>query len=218
MKKPRICTSIIEKDLEAVKEIEPEVDLFEVRLDLLGPDWTELVKYLKKPWIACNRSPAEGGQGNPDDVKRVEELLWAAKAGASIIDIEYNTKNLGDIVALIKARAQCLISFHDMIETPAYDTLVEITRSQIRAGADICKIVTTANEVEDNLAVLKLVSRFPDVKMVAFAMGEAGRLSRVLSPLAGADFTYACIASGKESAAGQIPVRELKAIYSYLQY
>jgi 3-dehydroquinate dehydratase I len=217
MKKPRICTSIVEKDLEAIKEIEPDVDLFEVRLDLLGPDWNELVKYLTKPWIACNRSPGEGGQGNPDEVKRVKELLWAAETGAFIVDIEYNTKNLAEIVPLIKSRAQCLISFHDMVETPSYNTLVGITESQIRAGADICKIVTTAQIFEDNYTVLKLVSKFPETKIVSFAMGEAGRISRVLSPLAGGYFTYACLASGRESAIGQIPIRELKAIYSYLQ-
>ncbi len=123
MKKPRICVTIVENNLEAIKEIEPLIDLFEVRLDLVGPDWPELVKFIKKPWIACNRSPEEGGKGNPNEVSRVEELLWAAEAGACIVDIEYRTKNLADIVPLIKPKAQCLISFHDMVGTPSYDTL-----------------------------------------------------------------------------------------------
>ena len=97
-------------------------------LDLIGPNWPELVKFLRKPWIACNRSPEEGGQGNPDRVKRVEELLWAAEAGACIVDIEYRTPKLAEVVPLIKSRAQCLISFHDLVQTPSYDTLVGYCR------------------------------------------------------------------------------------------
>jgi 3-dehydroquinate dehydratase I len=217
MKKPRICVTIVNNNLEAIKEIEPEVSLFEVRLDLVGPGWPELVKYLRKPWIACNRSPEEGGKGDPDEVKRIEELLWAAEAGAVIVDIEYRTKNLADIVSLIKARAQCLISFHDVVETPAYNTLVGIMESQIKAGADICKIVTNAQSFEDNLAVLRLVRDYPETKRIAFAMGEIGRISRILSPLVGGYLTYACLSPGLESAAGQIPVKELNELYRYLR-
>lgn len=217
MKKPRICVSITESNLEAIKEVEPEVDLFEIRLDLIGPDWPELVRFIKKPWIACNRSPEEGGRGNPDQIRRVEELLWAAETGADIVDIEYNTQNLADIVLLIKSRAQCLISFHEFVQTPSYETLVGITESQIKAGADICKIVTTAQSYSDNLTVLKLVNKYPEIKIVAFAMGSEGRISRILSPLAGACFTYACISEGLESAAGQIPVKELNGLYRYLR-
>jgi len=217
MKKPRICVTIIESNLKAIQEIESEVDLFEIRLDLIGPDWSELVRYIQKPWIACNRSPEEGGQGDPDTLKRVKELLWAANTGASIIDIEQRTPNLAEIVPAIKGRAQCLISFHDTVGTPSYERLIEIAEGQMKAGADICKIVTTAHSLEDNLRVLKLIHRYPERRMVAFAMGEAGRISRVLSPLCGGDFTYACISNGKESAAGQIPVRELKDLYGYMR-
>jgi len=214
---PQICVTIVNNNLEAVKEIEPLVDFFEVRIDLIGPDWPEMVRFLKKPWIACNRCPEEGGRGSPDQVKRIDELLWAAESGAAIVDIEHRTRGLQDIVPLIKSRARCLISYHDLIETPAYETLVGIAESQIKAGADICKIVTTAHSFTDNLIVLKLISKYPETRMVSFAMGEAGRLSRVLSPLAGGFFTYACMSSGLESASGQIPVRELYELYRTLK-
>jgi 3-dehydroquinate dehydratase I len=217
MKKPQICASIIDRDLEAVKEIEWLVDLFEVRMDLIGPDWPEMVKYIKKPWIACNRSEEEGGAAGPDEVKRIDELVWAAEAGACYVDIEYRTKNLADILPLIKARSECLISYHDVVGTPSYDTLVNLVESQLKAGADICKVVTTAQSFEDNLTVLKLISRFPEAKIVSFAMGEAGTLSRVLCPLVGGYFTFGCVASGKEAASGQITVRELHETYGYLK-
>jgi 3-dehydroquinate dehydratase type I len=217
MKKPRICVTLVENNLETVKEIEPLIDLFELRLDLIGPEWPELAKFIQKPWIACNRSPEEGGKGSSNEISRVEELMWAAEAGACIVDIEYRINNLTEVVALIKPKAECLISFHDMVSTPSYNTLVRIAEGQLRAGADICKIVTTAQNFEDNLTILKLIRNFPEARMVAFAMAEAGRMSRILSPLAGGYFTYACTAVGKESAAGQVPLREMMEIYEIIR-
>ena len=92
----------------------------------------------------------------------------------------------------------------------------ETVQSQLKAGADICKIITTAQRFEDNLAILQLVSEFPEVKLVSFAMGPLGFISRVLCPLVGGDFTYASIEKGKESAQGQIAVRDLIKIYEMM--
>ena len=89
----------------------------------------------------------------------------------------------------------------------------QIVNQQSKAGADICKVVTTARSFEDNLSVLQLISEFPKTKLVSFAMGPLGVTSRVLCPLVGGDFTYASIEKGKESAPGQITVRDLTKIY-----
>ncbi len=213
MKKPKICTVIVNNDLKAVKEVEPSVDLFEVRIDLIGDSWPELVKRLDKPWIACNRSADEGGRWQGNEARRVEQLLQAMELGATMVDIELSTKNLGNIVKLIKKRTKCLLSFHDLEKTPPYDELTAIVRRQLKAGADICKIVTTARGVEDNLSVLQLISEFPGVRLISLAMGPLGSVSRILGPLVGGELTYASIETGKESAPGQITVTDLRRIY-----
>jgi len=213
MKKPRICASITSDDLEAVREIEPLVDLFEVRIDLIGDGWRELVKSLKKPWIACSRRVDEGGRWQGDEAGRVEELLKASELGADIIDLEFRTRNLKSAVALIKKRTKCLLSFHDLTGTPPLGSLKEMVQKQLEAGADICKVIATAQRPEDNLTVLRLISSFSQTRVVSFAMGPLGFASRVLSPLVGGDFAYASIESGRESAPGQITVRELSKIY-----
>lgn len=217
MKKARICAAIVNNDISLIKENEHDVDLFEVRIDLIGAQWLDLVKLLKKPWIACNRSEDEGGNGSPDLIKREEELLWAAETGACIVDLEYRTKNLSEIVPQIKARTKCLLSFHDLVGTPSYEILVGIVEGQIKAGADYCKVVTTAQVFEDNLTVLKLIKAFPEVKLTAMAMGDEGRVSRILGPLAGGYLTYASLASGNESAPGQMTVKELRRTYELLR-
>jgi 3-dehydroquinate dehydratase-1 len=213
MKQPRICAAITTTDLKVIKQAEPLVDLFEVRIDLIGDDWQAVAKKLGKPWIACNRSPAEGGQWQGNEAKRVEILLQALELGASVIDIELRTKNLADIIRLVKKRAECLLSYHDLEKTPDSDTMRQIIKQQIEAGADICKVVTTARSFEDNMRVLQLVPAFWEKRVVAFAMGAAGIISRIFCPLVGGDFTYASLAEGKESAPGQVTVEELHQIY-----
>ncbi len=217
MKRPRICAVIVSNDLQAVKGVEPFVELFEVRIDLIGDDWRELVKQLEKPWIACNRSADEGGSWRGSESKRREELLSAIEMGASIIDVELVTGNLKEIVQLIKKKAKCLLSFHDLKGTPPLDRMREIVQREMEAGADICKIVTTAQRFEDNLAVLQLISDFPRKRVVSFAMGPLGFASRILCPLFGGDFTYASIEAGKESASGQITAGDLKKIYGMVE-
>ena len=88
---------------------------------------------------------------------------------------------------------------------------------QIAAGADICKVVTTARCFNDNLTVLKLANRFTIDNIVTFAMGEEGRLSRIMSPICGGYFTFASVTDGKESAAGQMPVEEINKIYGLIR-
>ena len=216
MRKPKICASIVSNDLKAVKSVEPLVDWFEVRIDLIGDGWQQLARQLEKPWLACNRSVDEGGSWQGNEAKRREELLSAVELGAGIIDIELVTGNLKEIVQLIKKRAKCLLSFHDLEGTPPLDRMRKIVQKQLEAGADICKVVTTAQKFEDNLTILQLISDFPKVRVVSCAMGPLGLVSRILCPLVGGDFVYASIETGKEAASGQITVGDLRKIYGMM--
>ncbi len=213
MKKPRICAVIVNKDLAAIRDVEPLVELFEVRIDLIGDGWQEVAGQLKRPWIACNRTVPEGGNWQGSEARRKEELLKAVQLGADMVDIELETANLEKLVTLIKKRAGCLMSFHELEKTPDLDSLKKIVRRQLAAGADICKVVTTAQKFEDNLIVLKLVQELAGARIVSFAMGPLGLPSRILSPLAGGEFAYAAVTKGGESAPGQVTVADLAKLY-----
>jgi len=217
MKKPKLCASIISTDFKGIAAVEPLVDLYEVRIDIIGDGWTEVAKRLKKPWIACNRLVEEGGKWQGNEARRIERLLQALELGAQIVDVEYNAKNVENIITFIKKRATCLLSFHDFEKTPSIEALRQIVQKQQKAGADICKVVTTARSFDDNLTVLQLISEFAGARIVSFAMGAVGMTSRLLAPLAGADFTYGAVEKGKESAPGQLPVVDMRGIYGTLQ-
>jgi len=218
MNRPRICAVIVNKDLEAISAVEPLIDLYEVRIDLIGDGWPELVKQLNQPWIACNRSADEGGKWRGEEAKRIEELLKAVELGADIVDIELATRGLARVVPLIREKAKCLLSFHEFNRTPPLNKMKEIVQRQLDAGADICKVVTMAQKVEDNLTALQLVADFPQARVVSLAMGPLGLASRILCPLIGGDFTYASMGKGKESASGQITVTELRKLYERVKW
>jgi 3-dehydroquinate dehydratase type I len=213
MRRPRICAVIVNGDIAAIKRVEPSIDLFEVRIDLIGSGWPKLIEQLHKPWIACIRSIDEGGSWRGSESERREELLKAIELGAEIVDIELSTRSLKKLMPLIKNKAKCLLSLHDLKGTPSLNKMRETIERQLDIGADICKLITTAHGFTDNLTTLQLITEFPKTRVVSFAMGPLGFASRILCPLVGGDFTYASIAEGKESAPGQITARDLRKIY-----
>ena len=216
MIKPRICAVITGSDMEAVTKAEGLADLFEVRIDLIGSKWQQVAAGLRKPWIAANRNVANHGRHEGSEEHRVNELLAALQMGADIIDIEIETPGLEDIVKQVKGKAKCLLSYHDWTGTKSPETLAAIVQRQLAAGADICKVVTTATGIDDNLAIIRLPSLFPWASVIALAMGTAGALSRVLSPLAGGYLTYASIGRGSASAPGQLSLEAMRSIYRTL--
>jgi 3-dehydroquinate dehydratase type I len=82
-------------------------------------------------------------------------------------------------------------------------------------GADIAKIVTLSVSASDNVRLLSLYS--VNKPLVAFGMGDAGKITRIMAPFLGAEFTFASMDDGYETAAGQIPYSRMKALLSFLK-
>ena len=217
MNSPRICAVITSPDLEIVRQAELLTDLFELRIDLLGASWESVAKAMRMPWIATNRLSSEGGIWKDSEEKRRNELLKAIKLGASVVDIELSSPDLDEIVSQIKKQAKCLISWHDIKHTPPLSELHRLVENEISYGADICKVVTTAHNTEDNLRMLELIKKFPHSQLTAFAMGSYGQLSRVLCPLYGGCFIYASLSEGLESASGQLSLAQMHRLYELVK-
>jgi 3-dehydroquinate dehydratase type I len=200
-----------------VRKVEPLADLFEVRIDMIGQGWQDVARAIKKPWIATNRLKAEGGLWEESEEARQGELLRALNLGVSVVDIELATPELDEIVPVIKKKARCLISHHDTRRTPPPTELRHIIENEMAAGADICKIVTTARGFDDNINIMGMISEFRPADVVAFAMGPRGQMSRIFCPLCGGAFTYAAANEGDQSAAGQFTVSQLRRIYEMMR-
>jgi len=221
MASPRICVVITaSNDAEAIDTIRRTrtllPDLIEIRLDYMEtPGDLGLIREATGvPLIATNRPSNQGGDSAGSEADRIAGLLQACESGFDYVDLEINTEAVGEIAKKVKSLgAKVIVSFHDFEATPEKELLEEILRDELSAGADICKIVGTSNTPGDNLTYLNLLRENAGVEIVSFGMGEAGILSRVLSPLVGGAFTYASAETGRESAPGQLTISELREIY-----
>lgn len=228
--KPRICVPLpVERlsDLASmIRRAENEgADLIEIRLDYLQEDILSQIDDVKKvidkvsvPLIATNREHSQGGKRVQEEKQRIKTLIKAAEIGFQYVDVELTTAGLKPIIKkVVGLGSKPIVSFHDFKGTPSDLEMEKIVKSQIEAGATVCKIVTTANTLEDSVRCLLFTYKMSKVKdTVCFAMGSQGALSRILSPLFGAFFTFSSLEPEFETASGQVSVSELKELYKRL--
>ena len=221
----RVCVSFIPETVtEALKLVEKAenrgADFIEIRLDTFREYdvLSDIPACSKLPMIATNKSVKHHGKFLGSETERNQTLLNAAEKGFEYVDLDLSTSELESIVNGVHSLGvKSIISFHDFNETPSLQKMEEILKKEIARGADVCKIVATAKSVEDNLTVLNFISKASKTaKTVCFCIGELGKTSRLLSPLFGGFFTFASLERGKETAAGQLTVQEMKAVYETL--
>ncbi len=221
-----ICVAVAASDTKsAIASVQPVIDLVdvvEVRLDgMQERQIPELCKGIARPLLLTNRAEWEGGVFKGSEEERLRPLLDGVRQGAAYIDLELKTtiqlrRQLLD--AMQESQTRLIVSHHNFAKTPDSASLSEILRQQMESGADIGKIVTMAHDHLDVLRVLALQeeaykNNFP---LIAFCMGEAGRLSRVVTLLLGGFMTYAALDAAQATAPGQLTVGELKTALTIL--
>ena len=202
------------------KAEEANADLIEVRLDCLENQrgLADLAAYGKTPKIATNMPHSCHGKFPGTEAERQQTLRSAAKNGFEYVDVELSTPQLKDFIKEVnELGAKPIVSFHEFNGSLSSSELNSILEREISSGADVCKIVTTAKRIEDNLTILNFTSAASNkTKLVCFCMGELGKVSRLLSPLFGGFFTFASLERGSETASGQMTIQEMKAAYELL--
>jgi 3-dehydroquinate dehydratase type I len=210
--------SILPKTVsEALRLIEKaevaHTDFIEVRLDSIENQrvLADLASHGKTPKIATDKS-------SRTETEQRQMLLSAAKSGFEYVDVELSTPKLKTFVKEVnELGSKPIVSFHEFNGSLSSSELNSILEREISSGADVCKIVTTAKRIEDNLTILNFTSAASSkTKLVCFCMGELGKVSRLLSPLFGGFFTFASLERGSETASGQMTIQEMKAAYELL--
>jgi 3-dehydroquinate dehydratase/shikimate dehydrogenase len=168
--------------------------------------------------IGTCRRKSHGGNFAESLAEEFEILVRAARAGCKIVDLEVESAEEASPAqfekfraALQGAGATLLMSFHDFSRTRGLEDVADHIAS---FEPDIVKIVSKAQTLADNLAVLRLLEdRTAKARFVAIAMGEEGLVSRVLGPRAGSAFTFASLEDGSETAPGQVSAHTLRSLY-----
>ncbi|TLX66281.1 MAG: type I 3-dehydroquinate dehydratase [Thaumarchaeota archaeon] len=191
-------------------------DYVEIRFDFMKPNKVPIALNLVKKYLSrciCTLRPrSEGGKFSGSEKNRISILKLIAEYNPHLLDIEYNTiKQNNDLYKYLKnTKTNLLISWHDFSKTPNASFLKTMAKKMTQFSKNI-KIVTTANSIKDTLNVLALYKSQKNTNLIAFAMGDYGRMSRILCTQLGSPYTY--VSLGKPIAPGQFSLNEIKSMF-----
>jgi len=81
-------------------------------------------------------------------------------------------------------------------------------------GADCVKLAVTANSPADCARIMSLYEHHDN--LLAFAMGETGKITRIAAPFLGAEFTFVSVDEANKTAPGQLTAAQMKTIFNVM--
>ncbi len=217
--KYKTCVSIAEKTPYKIKKTLKialkKSDYAEVRFDFLKseqvPEAIEMIKKDLKKIVCTLRPKIEGGKFSGKEKERVAILKLIAEYNPFLLDVEFNTlkRNSSFRRYLKSTKTNLLVSWHDFKKTPSSIELKKKMNQMSKFSSNV-KIVCTAKSIDDSNRMLELYSKKGKNSLISFAMGDFGRISRILCLYLGSPYTY--VSLGKAIAPGQFSVDEVKKI------
>jgi 3-dehydroquinate dehydratase-1 len=213
----KTCVSIAEttptKVLSTLKKSLIKSDYAEIRFDFLTPKDVpraiQLTKKYHKRCVFTLRPKKEGGKFTGSEKERQSILKLLAEYNPFFIDVEFSASKNKDLLTYIKkTKTPILVSWHDFSKTPSTNSLMQKHQAMKKISNHI-KIVTTAKSIRDTASILSLYKK-QSAGLIAFAMGDFGRISRILCLHLGAPYTY--VSLGKPVAPGQFSLDEIKSL------
>jgi 3-dehydroquinate dehydratase type I len=224
--KKMLCMSLTEQSVEECVEatVSCDADMIEHRMDFMNriEHLDTIYNKSQVPIIATCRVPRDRGHYTGDEESRIGYLIEAISAGASYIDIELDTDPaLMSMVrnASMKSNSKMIVSKHYFEGTPGVSDLLGVLDKLAISGADIMKLVTTAKTLSDCSKILHLyhTKSKPARPMIAFAMGDLGKFTRVTALFLGAPFMYVSQDQGEIAAPGQITISQMRELLEVLE-
>jgi 3-dehydroquinate dehydratase-1 len=217
--KYKTCVSIGEKTPGAIKKTLKialkKSDFVEVRFDFLKteqvPVALEMIKKDLNKIVCTLRPKTEGGKFSGNENERIAILKLIAEYNPFLLDIELNTlKNNSPLANYLKStKTKLLVSWHNFKKTPRSSELKNKVSQMSKFSSNV-KIVCTAKSTDDAIRMLELYSKKGKNNLISFAMGDFGKISRILCLYLGSPYTY--VSLGKAIAPGQFSVDEVKKI------
>lgn len=209
-----ICVSLSDTSPALCLKAMEHLELAEIRLDLTDFDDDSI----RVVFGSTTKTVATCRPGKITETERLRRLLLAIEAGASYVDVE--TESSQDFIDQIVTQARqegadVIVSYHNFEGTPSANELEAIVGQCFRQGADVAKLAVMSHNRADVARILSLYGE--DKRLVAFGMGDAGKISRALAPLLGAEFTFAAPDDGAITAPGQVACSVLKEQIAFLQ-
>ena len=198
--------------IEAARVVDGRIPAVELRLDALEetPDLPALRGAFRgRTLLATLRSRNEGGRYEGTDAEAAALLGAALDAGFDLADVEFARAGEG-LFALPGERV--VVSAHGVAGMP--DDLEGRSARMLGTSARYVKVVATARGLDDALRLLRLQASGEMGRFAAFGMGEAGLVTRVLSPYLGAALSFGAVLPGEATAPGQLLAADLLDVYA----
>ncbi|MCS7094874.1 MAG: type I 3-dehydroquinate dehydratase [Thaumarchaeota archaeon] len=223
----RVCVSLMADSEEefmvlAERALDEGADAIELRLDRVGDTATAVsiakrVKSLGTEVVSTFRTKAEGGQFE-GSVEQLAKRLSAVSEHSDLVDIDLTSLSLPEVegIASDLGEDRVLASAHLPHGDQDARDLVDVA-NRLRAYGYIVKVVTSPESSEGVIATLGLyrLMDWSRGRLIAFSSGQRWSLTRPLSLVLGAPFTYAAL-RGREVAPGQLSVRDTKRFANFL--
>ena len=217
--KYKTCVSIAESSPNKIKiklkTALKKSDYVEVRLDFLKkeqvPKALEIIKKDLNKIVCTLRPKTEGGKFEGNEKERISIIKLISEYNPYLLDIEYNTlKKNKELVKYLKStKTKLLVSWHDFKKTPKNTELQNKIKQMSKFSSNV-KIVSTAKSTDDSTRMLGLYNKRGKNNLISFAMGDLGKISRILCLYLGSPYTY--VSLGKAVAPGQFSVDEVNKI------
>lgn len=182
----------------------------EMRLDYLDPSdvgpFLESVSSRMGRAILTLRPRKEGGRFGGAEAERIRLLEAAAAHRPFLLDVEYNTL-LNNPGLRSRLNTDILASWHDLRGSPPVARLRR-RMGEMNKYSNWVKMVVTADAGYGAAAVLSLYAYRGKTDLVAFAMGEEGRFTRLCSMHLGCPFMY--VSLGDPVAPGQYSLEDAR--------
>lgn len=183
-------------------------DFAELRLDYMKPglvvSFLEEVSGDLSRCICTIRSKQEGGRFAGTEEERRRLLFEVSEFEPYLQDVELAT--IQDCPSL-RNTSNMMISWHDFAGSPG-DAELRHRLDTMTQYSDVVKMVVTAHKGSDAAAILGLYAAHTPSSLIAFAMGEVAKFSRICSMHLGAPFMY--VSMYEATAPGQYTLNEIR--------
>ena len=202
------CVSIGFEDFEKALKTISEFEMAEIRLDLCNFDR----KQVKKIFSYHHNLIATFRKTEKVRINYREEILKTAVIhGAKWLDLDMTDNSKMFIIKMkefcLQHNCKLILSVHDYEKTPGLGEIEGYIQYAEQFKPDLIKAVFYSNSPGDNAKVMSLYKKYKNI--IAFNMGETGKITRIESLNAGAPWIY--VASGEGSTApGQLTIAEIK--------
>lgn len=232
---PKICVSLTEKEPALILKVAKEMaasnaDMVEWRLDYVSDEigLEEVLSLLQKlhdilagkELLVTLRTHFEGGVVHVSRECYRQIYLSLLETGlVDWLDIEANLPLAWFDDVLVQAKkqdCQIIASYHNFLETPSNAYLETLVLDFMKIKPDVIKVAVMPKSEEDVWRLLhwnqQELERLGSIKMIVIAMGELGKISRLVGGITGSWLTFSSFS--KMSAPGQLKFEEVDWLFN----